>query len=254
MRLSKIWVTLSVSLSTLPCGIVRDVSLPLIRPLAIRIGSTISNGAPVGATALNCPAATRSRDTGNAIGAAALSLRSRACSAVKPLKIPAGKKVRVLLLRLRLCSEVNPLKTASGSALSGLLSKSSPSNEANPPNIPIGRKVKLLLFRSKRWSEVSSLKTPTGRKVSWLLFRLSTSSDVSPSKSPAFKETIVLSERSSEVMADRCASVTSSGEVTPAAATIASRTCGVRSLSRFIPCASISTSGSSSDFTKAYPL
>ena len=58
---------------------------------------------------------------------------------------------------------------------------------------------------------------------------LSPSKFVRPSKSPDFSVVILLSNISSSVIAVRCAAVTLAAEVTPGtAATIASRTCGVR--------------------------
>ena len=46
-------VTVRVSLSTLPLGIVSVVASPLMVPLVTLSGRTMSKGAPDGATALN---------------------------------------------------------------------------------------------------------------------------------------------------------------------------------------------------------
>ena len=188
----------------------------------------MSNGAPVGATALNCPSATRSRETVNSIGSTALLFIFRDCSAVNPLKMPAGNSVRALLFRLRDCS-AKPLKTVSGNAVSQLL------------------------FRLRDCSAINLLKTVSGSAVSRLLFRLRDSNAVKSSKSPAFRDVILLKLRSSEIILDRWSTVISSGVPTPAAARIVSRTCGVRSLSGLMASALISTIGRSSGFTTAYP-
>ena len=60
-------------------------------------------------------------------------------------------------------------------------------------------------------------------------------SEVSPLKSPVFNELMDLLLRDKLEIAARCAAVTSAAEETPGtAATIASRTCGVRSLTGVI--------------------
>ena len=56
-------LTVREELSVLPLEIVMLLAPPLILPLVMVSGSTISKGAPVGTVALNCPSATFSNDT-----------------------------------------------------------------------------------------------------------------------------------------------------------------------------------------------
>ena len=87
-----------------------------------------------------------------------------------------------------------------------------------------------LVFRTSLVSEVKCSRGDISLMA--LLCRLSCVSEVKPLKSPDFSDVMPLEIRLSVVISAMCMSVTSSGEVmSGSAATIASRTSGVRSLS-----------------------
>ena len=89
----------------------RVVAPLLMLPFVTMSGSTISNGAPVGATALNCPSATFCSDTVSGKGPTVLWPRERVVSAVSPSKTPAGRLIKPLPGRLMEVSAVSPSKT-----------------------------------------------------------------------------------------------------------------------------------------------
>ena len=90
----------------LPCGITTRLA-----PLAISIGSTILNGAPVGITALNAPPPTLCRDTISGNGSRTLPPSLSDVSAGNPVKIPVGRLLRWLPYRFRLRRAVIPEKS-----------------------------------------------------------------------------------------------------------------------------------------------
>ena len=97
--------------------------------------------------------------------------------------------------------------------------------------IPLSADISLieLLFRSSKVREVKFERADIS--LIELLFRSSEVSAVSPLKSPVFRELIDLFAKFRDVIAARCAMVTSFALLTPGtAATIASRTAAVRSL------------------------
>ena len=104
-------VTSSMSLSTLPFGIVTVVTPSVRLPFATVTGSTISNNAPAGATALNCPDATLSNETANGIGFTLFLPNRILVSAVNPSKIPAGNSESLLPYRFRSTKPVSPEKS-----------------------------------------------------------------------------------------------------------------------------------------------
>ena len=68
-------VTVTESLWTMPTGSVSVVAPPSISPLKTLTGNVRANGAAVGATALNRPGASSSRDTATGRGSTALPCR-----------------------------------------------------------------------------------------------------------------------------------------------------------------------------------
>ena len=88
-----------VSLSTLPAGIVSVVAPPLILPFVTLIGSTVAKGAPVGATALNCPSATFCSETVIGNGATTLSPMNNDVRFGNPENTPSGNSLSWLLNR-----------------------------------------------------------------------------------------------------------------------------------------------------------
>ena len=98
-------------LSTLPFGIV-TVATPSVRlPFATVNGNTISNNAPAGTTALNCPDATFSNETENGIGFTLFPPNRIVVSDVNPSKIPAGSSESLLPYRFRSTKPVSPEKS-----------------------------------------------------------------------------------------------------------------------------------------------
>ena len=100
---------------------------------------------------------------------------------------------------------------------------------------PSGKELNWFACRSITFRWVRLSKIPSGNELNWLPPTPSATRLVSWSKSPSFSPVIWLSDRSSSGIAARCASVTSLAEFTPAAATIASRTSGVRSATGVFP-------------------
>ena len=86
-------VTVRAELSTLPVGIVTEVTSPLILPFVTLIGKTTENGAPVGIVALNWLSPTFSRVTVRGTGSTALLERVSNNSEDNPSKIPSGRLV-----------------------------------------------------------------------------------------------------------------------------------------------------------------
>ena len=164
-------VTVRVSLSTLPKGILRLVAPPRTLPFLTRIGSTILSGAPVGATALNSPSATHSNETVRGIGSTVLPLRSSDCSENRPLKAPAGILSKLLFTSVSRSRKERPLKMFVGRLLKALSLRWSDVNSERPLKTPAGRLLKALSFR---WSDINSerpLKTPAGRLLKPVLYR-----------------------------------------------------------------------------------
>ena len=164
-------VTVRVSLSTLPMGMLILVAPPSMLPFVILNGSTISKGAPVSATALNCSTATFFSETVRGIGSTALPLRKRYSSAVRPLKIPSGRLLKSLSNSSSLPSEVSPLKTPEGRLLKLLLNNLSSVSAVRLLKIPSGRLLKRLLYMWSLSSAVRPLKTSSGRLLKSLRFR-----------------------------------------------------------------------------------
>ena len=98
-------------------------------------------------------------------------------------------------------------------------------------------------------SAVRPSKTPAGRLLRELLRRSRDVSAVRPSKSPACSDVMPADPKSKDVIAARCAVVTLAQALTPGtAATMASRTCSVRSQNG---AAAKTSSGRPEDFSKA---
>ena len=137
-------VTVSGWLSRLPLGIVMLLAPPLMLPFITLSGSTISNGAPEGATALNCPFPIFSKETVRGSGFIRLLCRSSDVSAVSPSKIPAGRLLNWFSAKM---SAVSVLR----------LSK-----------MPAGRLLNWLLCRLRYLSVLRLSKMPAGRLLNWL--------------------------------------------------------------------------------------
>ena len=103
--------TVSTRLSILPCGTITCVMLSAMLPFLTTSGKTISKGAPVGVTALNCPSATCCSEMLIGNGSLTFLPKRRVFSEVKPLKIPSGRLSNRLLCRLRLVNAVSPEKS-----------------------------------------------------------------------------------------------------------------------------------------------
>ena len=237
-------VTVKVSLSTLPIGIVTLVAPPFILPFVTVIGTTISNGAPVGATALNPSTPTFSNDTGRGNGSTVFPPRESVVSEVSPSKMPSGRLLKSLLFRLSVVKDVRLSNMPADKDTPVLLPMSNLFRAGRLENAPVEIVMLLLLSISKlpktgrlenapveidtlllllmktlvnadRLENVpAEIDTPPHLDMFWESYpeRDTLVSAMSPSKSPAFNANVSFPLGAYNhlrlVIAARCASVT----------------------------------------------
>ena len=157
-------VTVKISLSTLPTGIVMFVVPPLMLPFVTVIGRTISKGAPVGTTALNWFSLTFSSEILIGSGLTVLSVKSRRVRLVRPEKMLSGNELKLLLLRISIVSVVSPSKISDGNELNSLPAKLSAIRAVSSSKISDGNELNSLPSKLSAIRAVSSSKTPDGNE------------------------------------------------------------------------------------------
>ena len=178
-----------------------------------------------------------------------LLYRRSSVSALRLSKIPAGRVVKAVQSNLSVVSALRLSKMPAGRLLNPFSAKMSVVSALRLSKMPAGRLRNSFCCRLRFLSVLRLSKMRSGNAVKSLAFSQSDVSDDRPEKSPAFSEVIDSLDRLRLVIAARSASVTSLAELTPSVATIASRTCGVRSLTgmKKVPPSSVNTSGRSID-------